>query len=93
MRKATARGIGIGLLLGLMACGQTPPPDIARLEAALEADLGGPITVSDIRRDHAQRYTLIYSHGGREGRASFRYVDRGWRLTRMTDSRMRLRFF
>jgi len=88
-------GAGIALAFGLAAagCGETPEPDIAALKAVLEAEAGGPVVLRDVRRDHGQRYTLTYAREGEERRASFRYVDHGWRITREHDAKMRLRYF
>jgi len=92
LRAIAVAAAGLAGLL-LTAGSETPAPDIARLKAAVEAELRHPIHIDDIRRDHAQRYTLVYSHRAGAGRASFRYVDRGWRLTQEHDAKMRLRYF
>ena len=81
------------LAVALAGCGETPAPNIDRLLGVIEAEHGTPVRLTDIRRDHSQRYTLIYAHEGREARASFRYVDGGWHITREHDARMRLRYF
>lgn len=93
MTHRPSLALALALTLALAACGETPEPDLAALRAVVEAEAGGSVVLRDIRRDHGQRYTLVYARDGDERRASFRYVDKSWQLTDEHDAKMRLRYF